>query len=157
MKHLLIFLALASAAPAVAQPGGDKTATIRSLVESQNYVFTAQTALPMKGRVRNLTTDYALQVGKASIVCYLPYYGQDYVAPVDPTKGPLDFTANKFSYTSTPGKKQGWDVTIQFQDSRDVQRMDLNISADGYASLQVLFLNREAISFNGIIEASKSK
>jgi len=37
-------------------------------------------------------------------------------------------------------------------DPKGVQSMRLNISPDGYASLQVTSLNRDPISFNGTIE-----
>src|SRR5258707_9279971 len=63
-----------------------KTAAIKNLVDSQNYVFVAQSAMPMSGNVRQLTPDYDLKVSKSSIISYLPDSGRAYTAPIDPTK-----------------------------------------------------------------------
>jgi Domain of unknown function (DUF4251) len=156
MKILFFIIALAFAATAGAQPA-DKAAAIKNLVDSQNYVFKAQTALPQSGRSRVLTTDYDLKVTKAAVISYLPYYGRAYQAPMDPTQGGIQFTSKDFSYTVTPGKKGGWNVQIKPNDYKDVQQMTLSISSAGYATLQVISQNRQAISFNGEIVAPSKK
>jgi hypothetical protein len=138
------------------KPSAKETA-IKNMVDSQNYVFVAQTALPLSGRTRQLTSDYDLRVTKSSIVSYLPYFGRAYQAPLDPTKGGLTFTSKDFDYTATPGKKSGWTVQIKPKDNGDVQQMTLNISSGGYGTLQVVSTNRQPISFNGYIRAPKAK
>ncbi|HEY4108838.1 DUF4251 domain-containing protein [Puia sp.] len=148
MKSIVFLLSLGFTTFAHAQ-----SKAVKDWVAAQDYVFKAQTAMPLSGRVRNLTSDYDLKVSQTAIVSYLPYYGQAYVAPMDPSKGGLDFTSKDFSYTSTPGKKQGWTVTIKPRDYKDVQSMTLSISSDGYATLQVISTNRQSISFNGVIAA----
>ena len=152
MKSFALLLALGLGIAANAQ-----SKAVKALVDSQNYVFKPQTALPLRGRVRTLTSDYDLRISKSAVVSYLPYYGEAYVAPMDPTKNGLDFTTKNFSYTSTPGKKDGWMVTIKPNDYKDVQQMTLNISSDGYATLQVISLNRQAISYNGVITGPPKK
>jgi hypothetical protein len=138
---------------ATAQSADAKAAAFKKMVEAKRYIFQAQTALPLRGGVRNLTTEYDLKVTPTAIVCYLPYFGRAYVAPINPTQGPLEFTSTKFSYTMTPRKKGGWDVVIKPTDHRDVQQMTLTISSAGYTTLQVTNLNRDPISFNGVIMA----
>jgi len=135
----------------------EKIAQIKSLVDSQNYVFIAQSAMPMSGRVRQLTPDYDLKVTKSSIVSYLPYFGRAYTAPIDPTQGGIQFTSKDFEYTAHPRAKGGWDVLIKPKDYRDVQQMSLSISSTGYATLQVTSTNRQPISFNGIIRTPRKK
>ncbi|HVW63254.1 MAG TPA: DUF4251 domain-containing protein [Puia sp.] len=167
MKHTYIYttclaalLALCSL-PALTYAQSNKTSAketaIKNMVDSQNYVFVAQTALPLSGRTRQLTSDYDLRVTKSSIVSYLPYFGRAYQAPLDPTKGGLEFTSKDFDYTATPGKKSGWTVQIKPKDNRDVQQMTLSISSGGYGTLQVVSTNRQPISFNGYIKAPKAK
>lgn len=146
MKSLLLIASLGLGLLVQAQ-----SKDTRKLVEAQNFVFKAQTAIPMGGRARQLTSDYDLRVTSEKVVSYLPYYGTAYVAPMDPGKGPLEFTTKDFSYTSVPGKKDGWTVTIKPRDNKDVQQLTLSISSAGYASLQVISANRQAISFNGVI------
>jgi len=135
----------------------EKIAAIKNLVDSQNYVFIAQSASPMSGRVRQLTPDYDLKITKSSIVSYLPYFGRAYSAPLDPTQGGIQFTSKDFEYTATPRNKGGWDVLIKPKDYRDVQQMTLTISSTGYATLQVTSINRQPISFNGYIRAPKNR
>jgi hypothetical protein len=134
-----------------------KLAAIKNMVESQNYIFKAQTVLPMSGPTRQLTTDYDVKITKQSIISYLPYFGRAYSAPMDPTKGGIQFTSKDFDYTLTPGKKDGWSVLIKPKDYRDVQQMTLTISSTGYASVQVTSTNRQPISFSGTVVAPKSK
>jgi hypothetical protein len=135
----------------------EKIAQIKNLVDSQNYVFIAQSASPMSGRVRQLSPDYDLRVTKSSIVSYLPYFGRAYTAPIDPTQGGIQFTSRNFEYTAKPRDKGGWDVLIKPKDYRDVQQMSLSISSTGYATLQVTSANRQPISFNGYIKAPKKR
>jgi hypothetical protein len=126
----------------------------RPLIDSQNYVFLAQIAQPLHGPIRHMTTDnYTLQITKDKIVSDLPYFGRAYTAPLDPAQNGLQFTSEKFSYTLTSGKKDGWIVVIKPKDNRDIQQLQLNISSDGYSSLQVLSTSRDPISFNGVITA----
>jgi len=134
-----------------------KEAAIKNLVDSQNYVFVAQTVIPLSGRTRQLTSDYDMKVTQTSIICDLPYFGRAYQAPIDPSQGGIRFTSKDFEYTSTPGKKQGWTITIKPKDYKDVQQMTLSISSDGYASLQVTSTNRQPISFNGVVRAPRVK
>lgn len=132
------------------------------LVNMQDYSFRAQTALPMGGRSIMLTGDYYfLSVSKDSVVSFLPYYGRAYTAPLNPSSGNgIEFTSTKFDYTVEPKKKGGWDITIKPQDlqnAQDVSEMHLSISSSGYASLQVISVNRQAINFNGEVTARRHK
>ena len=156
---LLIFLTpfVTSAQSGTEDKKAAKLAAIKNMVESQNYIFKAQSASPMGGRVRQLTTDYDLKVTKETIVSDLPYFGRAYSAPMDPSKGGIQFTSKNFDYTLTPGKKDGWSVLIKPKDYSDVQQMTLTISSTGYASLQVISTNRQPISFNGTVVAPKKK
>jgi Domain of unknown function (DUF4251) len=129
----------------------DKQIMIKNLVESQNYVFVAQTAIPMTGRARNLSSQYDLTVTSGSIVSRLPFYGRSDTPPIDPSKSPLEFSSKNFDYKATAKKKGSWEINIKPKDNQDVQNLFLTISADGYASLQVSSNTRESISFNGSI------
>jgi hypothetical protein len=151
MKNVLFICALACTLTAGAQ-STDKTAAVKALVESGKYMFRPTTALPMRGPVRQLTSEFDLTVSlPTKIVSDLPYYGRAYT-PVDPMKGGMDFTTKDFDYQITPGKKGGWDITIKPKDIKDdIQQLFLTISQDGYATLRVICTNRDAISYNGSV------
>ena len=129
---------------------------IRSLVDSQHYTFNAEIAMPMTGRTIQLTGDsYDLEIGSASILSYLPYFGRAYSAPLDPARAGIQFTTKNFEYTATPGSGGGWNVLIKTKDLQDAWQLSLNITADGYATLQVTGGNRQPISFSGTIVPTK--
>ncbi|HVI46453.1 MAG TPA: DUF4251 domain-containing protein [Chitinophaga sp.] len=139
-----------------AQKKAEAAAKIKSLIEARKYVFVAQSALPMSGRVRQITPDYHLTVTADSIVSYLPYFGRAFTAVYGATKSPLDFKTKSFDYTNTPRKKGGWEIAIKPKD-QDVQSMNLTVFDDGYGSLQVTSNSRQPISFNGYIQEIKER
>ena len=154
---LLIFLLAAMLQPefSLAQNKKDsaKIASITSMIISQHYTFKAQSVTPMSGRLRQLTSEYDLQVSKDAIVSHLPYFGRAYSAPIGSSDGGFQFTSKDFEYTLTNKKKGGWDVNIKYKDAGDTKQMQLSIFNNGSASLQVISNNRQPISFNGVVTA----
>jgi hypothetical protein len=160
LLFILAFVSQSSllyAQSAKADKQAEKTAAIKNMVDSQNYVFKAQSAMPMSGRTRQLTSDYDLKVTKSEVVSYLPYFGRAYTAPIDPTQGGIQFTSKDFDYTVAARKKGGWDIQIKPKDYRDVQQLSLSITESGYATLQVTSTNRQPISFNGYVTAIQTR
>lgn len=129
----------------------DKQEVIKSLIESKQYVFKAQTALPSRGRTRPLNTEFDLRVSGDSLISYLPYFGRAYSAPINPSQGPLNFTSTDFDYKVSDRKKGGWDIDIRPKDVQDPRQMSLRVFDNGSASLTVTSNNRQPISFNGFI------
>ena len=156
MKKLLLALALGYGIAASAQSkDSTRSTSIKALVESQNYVFKAQTALPARSEARLLTEAYSMQISKARIDCDLPYFGRAFTPPIDPSKNGMDFVSKQFDYTVTPDKKGGWLVVIKPKDVReDSHKFYLNITQNGYASLRVISTNEDEISYAGVIAAT---
>lgn len=163
MKNIVIagLVALAISLPGLtsAQSKSDeKKAALTNLINNQSYVFTAQSSIPAgPSPDRQLNGQYDLTVTKDSVISYLPYFGRAYMAPVDPTKGGIQFTSTKFEYKVTAKKKGGWTIVIKPGDTQEASQLILNVSTGGYASLQVLGNNRQPITFNGVVDARKSK
>lgn len=134
-----------------------KKALIKDMVESQRYDFIAQTAIPTTGRTRQLTPDFDLQVTKTAIISYLPYYGRAYSAPMDPSQSVGQFTSKDFEYKIDPAKKGGWNIQIKPRDNREIQQLFFTIEETGYATLQVLYTNRQPMTFNGYVADIKPK
>ena len=135
----------------------NKKALTKDLIAAQEYVFKAQTALPMGGRTRQLTSEYDVKVAKDSVITYLPYFGRAYTAPLDPTQGGIQFTSKQFDYKVTPGKKGGWTILISPRDANDTRQLSLMISEDGYGTLNVTSNNRQPIMFNGYVTAREQR
>ena len=133
----------------------DKKAEITKIVEAQNYVFKAQTALPSAGTTRPLSSDFDLRISKDTIVSYLPYFGRAYTAPMNPSEGSLQFTTTDFQYTMNINKYGGWNITIVPKDLTDPRELIMTIFNNGTASVFVNSNNRQPISFNGYVTAKK--
>jgi len=134
-----------------------KAALIKKLIDTKNFVFTANSMMPMRGMTRELTSTFDLRVSPDTIISYLPYFGRAYVAPIDPMQGALDFTSTQFNYTTTPRKKGGWDILIATKDQRDNKRMTLTVFDNGTASLAVTSNNDQPISFEGYVSERRSR
>lgn len=160
LKNLLILvlivssgLSFASAQTTKKDKKAAKEATIKSNVDARNYTFLATYMLPQRGGGKTLTSEYDLRVTKDSVIAFLPYYGRAYFdVPYGGADGGIKFTSTKFSYELKDRKKGGWEITIKPTDVRNIDRLILNISTDGYASLSVTSTNRDFITFDGYLK-----
>ncbi|MEO8887449.1 MAG: DUF4251 domain-containing protein [Mucilaginibacter sp.] len=163
IKHITILLVFvcglftANAQNTKAEKKAAKLSDIKNLVNSQRFVFVANYVLPLGGGGRALTSQYDLTITKDSVSAFLPYFGRAYMADFGSIDGGIKFTSTHFTYKLT-GKKSRWEILITFTDAniingpKGVRQMRLNVSEDGYGSLQITSSNRDAISFNGYIE-----
>lgn len=126
----------------------EQAAKVTAMIEGQRFLFRPQSANPMRGRLIQLTTEYSVKVGKDTIVADLPYFGRSFTAPIDPSRGGIQFNATKFDYQVTNIKK-GWQITIKPSDASDIQQLFLTVFTNGSATLQVTSTNRTPITFNG--------
>jgi hypothetical protein len=130
-------------------------ARVQNLIQSKEFVFKAQTVIPMTGDLRQLTTDYEVKLLGDSIVSYLPYFGRAYTAVYGSESGGIDFTSTRFDYKVKARKKGGWDISVKPKDAKEIQELDFSISVNGSASLRVNSTNRQPISFFGNIVERK--
>lgn len=141
--------------------------TLKNMIETQHYTFIAQNAIPTEDSRLNprlmlpqgsnlyqLTSRYDLKITPDSVIAYLPFFGRSFTAPLDPTKGGIQFVSTKFNYTKNIHKKN-YEITITPQDAQDVRSIYLTISPSGYASARIISTNRTPISFNGIIDENQ--
>lgn len=156
LRNVLMLALMVSAASGMANAQNkkaDKKATIKQSIESKRYTFVADYVSPLRGGQRQLTTEYDLRVKPDSTISFLPYFGQAYFdVPYNPTDDGIKFTSTKFDYKVANKKNGGWEITITPQDVKNLERMILYISPDGYASLSVASVNRDFISFEGYIK-----
>jgi hypothetical protein len=129
-------------------------ATIKEAITSKRFVFVAQTAFPIGGATRQLTSNFDLRVAGDSLISYLPYFGRAYNPPM-PGEGGFRFTSTNFKYSSKAKKKDSWEISLEPTDQRDVRKMILRIFENGSATLQVNSNDRQPISFSGYISLKK--
>ncbi|QIL39933.1 DUF4251 domain-containing protein [Pedobacter sp. HDW13] len=175
MKRLNLILSLAFISFATQLFAQTNKETTTRIVGDKNYIFVANTAIPMAnndinkvlmmmpggqgGSSINLSgSQYDVRVTKDSIVAYLPYYGRAFSAPMDPTQGGIKFTSKDFSYTETKNKRGAYTIQINTKDvSKENYRFTINISTNGYASLTATSVNKQPILFNGYLDEPKKK
>lgn len=129
---------------------------VKNMVDSSRFVFVAERVIPLRGRTRYLTSSYDVTVKKDSLESYLPYFGRAYQAPVDPTKGGIQFTSSNFTYQVDAKGAGQWNVIIKPNDYRDIQQLYFNIFENGTANLNVVNTHKDPISFDGHIERVKN-
>jgi hypothetical protein len=125
---------------------------VRNIVDSSRFVFVAERVTPLRGATRYLTSRYDVVVKKDTISSFLPFFGRAFQAPMDPSKGGIQFTSTNFSYNVNPKNNDQWEVTIRPNDYPDVQQLFFNIFDNGTATLNVVSTHRDPISFSGHIE-----
>jgi len=165
LRNILILLLTVSIGISVAnaqttkkEKQAAKEAAIKKSIEAKNYTFEANYVLPQRGGGHVLTSEYDLRITKDSVISYLPFFGRLYFdPPTGPNDGGIKFTSTKFSYVVKDKKKGGWEITIKPSDVKNLDRVLLNISVDGYATLSVTSINRDFITFDGYIREDPKK
>lgn len=125
---------------------------ILKIVESNNFKFIAQQAIPLRMSPQQLTSEYSLIVSPDSINCYLPYFGVATQIPYGSTDMGIQFITTKFSYNKKPKSDGNYEIVIIPNETDKATKLYLQITENGFASLNVLSRNRDPITFNGSIE-----
>ncbi len=158
MKYLIIIAALSTFTACSTMKHSTKTQVtdfteIKKMVNEKNFDFVAERMIPAKGMPSNITDFYNLKVSNDSLYVQLPYRGQAYLPPIDPSQSPLDFTSTSFDYTFTESTDK-MNVTIKPKDKQNVQQFMLEIFSNGSATLNINSSDRQGISYNGYIAAN---
>lgn len=153
--------------------GQVKKELLPALIGSKQFVFKAKTAIPLAdadltqilNRLSNSGgstiqlngLDYDLQVFPDSLNAYLPYFGRTFIPGNNLNDQGIKFNSTKFTYESVARKKGAWRILIRTGDVKENYRLILEIHENGYATLSVRDNYRQAISYDGYIEANERK
>ena len=131
------------------------TSDIGKLLESKEYVFIAQTAFPARGSSVSIAGgNYELKVIRDSVSVYLPFYGRVNDLSAGRTGGPIELNTKEISHTIAK-KKSRWEVTITPTNQSGVRQINLSVSDNGFADLQVVSTNKDNMNYHGTVEALK--
>jgi Domain of unknown function (DUF4251) len=164
MKDLFTLLLIVSAglSAACAQTSKQdkkaaKVAAVKNDIESKRFTFLANEMIPQGGGSKQLDYGYDVRVTPDSVISFLPYFGRAYFdVPYNPTDGGIKFTSTNFDYKVVEKKKGGWEITIKPKDVKNLSRIVLYVSSNGYASLTVTSFNRDMITFYGNLEKNRN-
>ncbi len=128
----------------------EKAEEITKLIDQRNLRFVAQFAHPMAGGSIHLTSEYTLDVAGDSISAWLPFFGRAYSVEYGGRDGGIKFNEKAVS-TEWKSEKKGTRAIMEVKAPRDNYRLNLQITAAGYATLDISSNNRQSIRFSGII------
>lgn len=160
LSKLLVFaLAVLGANTIYAQASlkGDeakKKTEVKELINSNRYTFEATKMVSKKGESQAIKPGTDLDISKDTLIAYLPGVGKKEGAPVKAINAGV--TCTHFSYTKEESKDGGWNVTIipeekYAQNEKDIKKINMAISKNGYATVTVNFTDRDPISYYGYI------
>ena len=153
---LLLIVGLGSGAGAQTTRKDKKAAketAIKKSVDEKSYTFMANQATPLGGGPVILSGIYDLRIKRDSVISFLPYFGRAYFdVGYNSADGGMKFTSTKFDYKSVENTKGGWEITIKPADVKNIISLVLRVSKDGYASLYISCVNRDAINYDGYLE-----
>ena len=146
-------------------------ATLSSVVKNKEFDFNATKAFPtnydvinvmnsMPGstgtRLLNLDPGYGFNLKKDLLSVALPYYGRAFnVSPGDANNGGIRFESKEFTVKESMNKKGNTLFIITPRDVNESYVLNLEIFKNGSAFLSINSNNRQPISFDGNISASK--
>jgi hypothetical protein len=83
----------------------------------------------------------------------LPYYGRAFSTKYGDTDGGVKFDLNAGKIDKTYNeRKKLYLISVELKDANDMYKIFLSAGLDGYADVRVNFLNRQWISYYGMIE-----
>ncbi|SFG26524.1 DUF4251 domain-containing protein [Prevotella sp. KH2C16] len=111
---------------------------------------------PMRGPMKRLTSDYELTLHGDTLISYLPYFGRAYNVPYGGGKG-LSFTTLIRDYQVVEGRKDNYLVEIKARNEEDEFVYNIEVFANGNASISVQAHERDAIRFTGAMELEEHR
>ena len=126
----------------------------KKLVESQNFIFEANRALPISGSsVSLITNDNFLLIQQDEVHAYLPYFGEGRVSTTYGGEGAIAFKGAPLDYKVLYNDRK-YRITIKFNAKGKSEKhgVILDINAHGFTDLIVKSMNRTTISYYGKIK-----
>lgn len=130
----------------------DRMEQVKNLLEKKTFVFNATHAMPLGGGSIHLNYSFDAQINKDTIVSYLPFYGVAYHAEYGGRNSAFDFTQPIENY-KLEKDNDGYMITFEAKNKMDHLDFTFYVSELGYATLNIISTNRQAMSYYGTIEA----
>jgi hypothetical protein len=157
---ILTFLFFVSGTGLLAQGKAKKDEQFNAmvaLIESNSFEFEVQNIQPTGGRNIRPTSIYIMSVEDGLYKARLPYFGRAYQASVGGDVGIVFEGKPEELKVSTNEKKRNIDLSFKIQGENDRYTIFLNVGYSGYGNLSVTSVNRQPISYSGIVRPLKKK
>ena len=130
-----------------------KEKNIKQLIDSRQFRFVARSVIPLSGPKVELTSSYDLKIDSMMVESWLPFYGRAYHVDYGDRDGGIKF------------KEEADQMDVRFNKKKKMYRIDLTVDTDkdnyqisisaglgGYADVNIVSNNRQAIGYYGTIE-----
>ncbi len=156
-KYLVILMAVMLAACSSLTPAekaerrAKRAQAVEQALAARHYRVAVDMMYPRRGRAKNVSSDYGLEVKGDTLVSYLPYFGRAYSVPYGGGKG-LNFTETFTEYHTNKLSNGATQVLIKVKNEEDVYQFILEIFDNGSASIEMNSRERESINYSGNME-----
>jgi hypothetical protein len=127
-----------------------------ALINTKNFEFSANQALPMEGPAIDLTTNPNYLIIKGdSVYCAMPFFGRAYNINYNESGGfHFSGTLENFKIDEN-SKKSTVNLSFKCKDTSDDYRFHMSINGGKSASLSILSDKRASISYWGELDSIK--
>jgi len=127
-------------------------ASVKKIVDLDEFIFTVRTANPMIGPSINLNADYQIKLTHDSVYSNLPYFGEATRIDYGNTEGGINFKDIMYNFEKKFNSKNSfYEIRFKVINRNDTYMVSLNISSSGYGNLKISSNNRQTISYDGIL------
>lgn len=133
-----------------------KAKEVKELIDSKRFTVDVNRAIPMGGRLLNLTSPYSLEMRGDSAISYLPYFGRAYSAPYGGGDG-LRFEKSITDYQTSFNKKGTAQIQFRTQTDDDTYAFSVQVFPNGSATITVIPVNKQSITFHGELAPAKKE
>lgn len=142
-----------------------------NLINSEEFTFHAERALPMNQDVINIAMSmpnpagqrifdlsgqgYSVEIRKNVLDVALPYFGRTFNPGYGTTDNSYRFTSKDYTLTKSQSKKGNWIIKIKPNDVKNVSEIFIDVSKNGKATTSIQSNDRQPITYNGYISKNE--
>ena len=152
-QHILYFVLIFFSFGQVNSQGKTEKAksSIETLLNSKNFEFIANTAIPLSGPTRDLVgSNYSITFTPEKVISYMPFYGRAYSGMAYGRDKGMRFEGKPEDFIITNTGK-GYEINANVKGENDTYIISIITGNSGFATLSISSNDRGTISYQGEI------
>lgn len=129
--------------------------SIETLLNSKNFEFIANTAIPLSGPTKDLVgSNYSITFTPENIISNMPFYGRAYSGMAYGRDKGMRFKGKPENF-NVKNKENGYEITATVKGEDDTYVISITTGSSGFATLSISSNDRGTISYQGEIVNNK--
>jgi len=152
-QHILYFVLIFFSFGQVNSQGKTEKAksSIETLLNSKNFEFIANTAIPLTGAPKDLVgSNYSITFTPEKVISYMPFYGRAYSGMAYGRDKGMRFEGKPEDFILTNTGK-GYEINANVKGENDTYIISIITGNSGFATLSISSNDRGTISYQGEI------